>query len=84
MHPWQHIVFDIWVNKAKISNIYTVILSSYANFTLVSIVRPPTTPQYSKVVATRNVRGRFLTLVEKHFPRGSRLHKIFNRRAPLN
>ena len=36
------------------------------------------TPPFSQSVKT-NVGGKFLKLVAKHFPQGSRLHKIFNR-----
>lgn len=35
-------------------------------------------PPYSMNVRT-NVGGRFLSLIEKHFPRGSKLSKIFNK-----
>jgi hypothetical protein len=35
-------------------------------------------PPYSKSVKT-NIGEKFLCLIDKHFPRGSRLHKIFNR-----
>ena len=36
------------------------------------------TPPFSQSVKT-NVGGKFLKLVAKHFPQGSRLHKIFNK-----
>ena len=35
-------------------------------------------PPYSKSVKT-NVAGRFLNLIDKHFPKGNKLHKLFNK-----
>ena len=35
-------------------------------------------PPYSKSVKT-NVAGQFLKLIDKHFPKGSKIHKLFNK-----